>query len=401
MGSSRKCFLFLIITLLSFFGQSASVRADAPPAEAASAAAKPDPDDINFFKDIEVHGFVSSSYFNHLNADPSDTVSRRTNFRAFDFSHNSFKFDVGILSLKKDAAKPGDIGFRTDIAYGFSVPQISKSAPGLVTTTGAQITSDNFDVIQGYVSYNAPIGNGLRMDLGKFVTNIGVEVIPGPDGWNNHYSSSWLFTYGPYTHSGLRGVYTFNEKISVLGMVANGWDNTVDTNNGKTLSTGITYTPLSNVSLTFNWMGGPEPQVNNPSNERNSRNLFDFIGTIGLTDKLRLTINADSGRDANNSAITPGQNADWWMFVGYLRYDANKWFSMNFRGETFDDTDGYRTGIRQHLWEVTFTPEFRVNKHFVLRPEFRHDKSNVMAFGGPAQMKDTQDTFAVNALFFF
>lgn len=395
-----KYFLFLAIALLSFLAQSTAVMADAPPPEAAGAG-KADPEVINFFKDIEVHGFVSSSYMNHLNADPSDTTTRRTNFRAFDFSHNSFKFDLGVLTLKKDAAKPGDIGFRTDIAYGFSVPQISKSAPGLVTSTGAAVTTDNFDVIQGFVSYNTPIGNGLRLDLGKFVTNIGVEVIPGPDGWNNHFSNSWLFTYGPYTHSGLRAVYTFNEKFSVLGMVANGWDNTVDTNNGKTWSAGATYTPLSNVALTFNWMGGPEAQPNNPSNDQNWRHLFDFVGTIGLTDKLRLTINADSGHDENNSLITPGKDANWWMFVGYLRYDYNKWFSMNFRGESFDDEDGYRTGIRQHLWEVTITPEFRLNRHLVMRPEFRHDKSNVMSFGGPANMKDTQDTFAVNALVFF
>lgn len=394
-----KYFLFLAIALLSFLAQSTAVMADAPPPEAAGAG-KADPEVINFFKDIEVHGFVSSSYMNHLNSDPSDTSTRRANFRAFDFSHDSFKFDVGILSLKKDAAKPGDIGFRSDIAYGFSVPQISKASPGLVTSTGATVTNDNFDVIQGYVSYNTPIGNGLRLDLGKFVTHMSGEVIPGPDGWNNHFSNSWLFTYGPYTHSGLRAVYTFNEKLNVLGMVANGWDNNVDTNNGKSFGTTVNYTPLSNVALTFNWIGGPEAQPNNPSNDKNWRHLFEVAGTIGLTDKLRLTIDTISGHDENNSAITPGQDANWWSFVGYLRYDYNKWFSLNFRGETFDDTDGNRTGVRQHLWGTTFTPEFRLNRHLVMRPEFRHDKSNVMSFG-VNNRKDTQDTFAVNALFFF
>ena len=59
MGSARKYFLFLVITLLSFLGQPAIGLADAPPPEAAG---KIDPEVINFFKDIEVHGFVSSSY---------------------------------------------------------------------------------------------------------------------------------------------------------------------------------------------------------------------------------------------------------------------------------------------------------------------------------------------------
>jgi hypothetical protein len=76
---------------------------------------------------------------------------------------------------------------------------------------------------------------------------------------------------------------------------------------------------------------------------------------------------------------------------------------MNLRGESFDDSDGARTGFRQHMWEVTVTPEFRVHKHLVVRPEYRHDESNVNSFvaSTDGRMVNTQDTFAVNALFFF
>jgi hypothetical protein len=308
------------------------------------------------------------------------------------------------MTLQKDAVKPGDIGFRTDIAYGFSVPQISKSAPGLVNpAVGTRITNDDFDVIQGFVSYNAPIGNGLKFDLGKFVTSIGVELIPGPSGWNQNFSNSWLFTYGPYTHTGLRTSYAINDKFSVMAMVANGWDNSVDTNNGKVWCTELNYALLSNVALSYHWMGGPETQLINVNNEMGWRHLHDFIATVGLTDKLKMTLNADFGHDDMNPTIVTGDDANWWMFVGYLRYDHNKWFSMNVRGESFDDSDGARTGFRQHMWEITMTPEFRVHKHLVVRPEYRHDESNVDSFAASTsgRLVNAQDTFAVNALFFF
>lgn len=47
--------------------------------------------------------------------------------RIFDADCNSFKFDVGELVLLKDTPSPENVGFRTDITYGFSVPEATQS----------------------------------------------------------------------------------------------------------------------------------------------------------------------------------------------------------------------------------------------------------------------------------
>ena len=61
------------------------------------------------------------------------------------------------------------------------------------------------DIPQLFVSYIAPIGKGLRIDGGKFVTHMGYEVIGGYDGYNDNFSRGFIFGYGiPFTHTGLK-----------------------------------------------------------------------------------------------------------------------------------------------------------------------------------------------------
>ena len=227
--------------------------------------------DFELLKDIEVHGFASSSYTYNFN-NPGTNLN---NLRIFDTDANSFKFDVGELVFLKEASRVGDIGFRVDLAYGFSVPALSQSA--------GSGTPDDFDVQQGYVSWHAPVGNGLQIDLGKFITHIGAEVIEGYDGWNYNFSRSFLFGLAiPFTHTGVRASYTLSDQLSVMGVIANGWDNASDNNDSKSIGFQIAYAPTDNLSLYVNWMGGNE--VDNSNNE--FRSIWDFVFDLTLSDEV-------------------------------------------------------------------------------------------------------------------
>ena len=55
--------------------------------------------------------------------------------------------------------------------------------------------------MSAYLSYQAPVGKGLEIDFGKFVTALGFEVIKTKDDLN--YSRSLLFTMAiPFYHMG-------------------------------------------------------------------------------------------------------------------------------------------------------------------------------------------------------
>jgi opacity protein-like surface antigen len=361
---------------------------------------------LKVLEGVEFHAFASSSYTFNTNMPTQRAPNSATNVnRVYDTDHNSFKFDVGELVMLKEAAKPGSIGFRTDLTYGFSQPEVNQSASD---TGDAQSTQ--FDVQQGYVTYNAPIGTGLQLDFGKFITHIGAEVMDGYDGWNYNFSRSWLFSFGPFTHTGLRASYKINDMISVLGMVANGWDNTVENNDGKSLGAQIAITPNDSVSLLLNWVSGPETIGNQPSFSNDTTNLFDAVLDIALTDSTLVQLNMAYGIQANGAAGTRG-DAEWWGISTIVRHDYNKWFSLNLRGQVFNDLDGTRattaatlpTGQGQELWAVTVTPEVRISQNMVVRLEYRHDQSNQKAFwgSGAGDTRKTQNTFALNGLFYF
>jgi hypothetical protein len=351
---------------------------------------------LELIKDIEVHGFASSSYSYNFNQ-PNDNLN---DFRVYDDDDNSFKFDTGELVIKKDATKVGDVGFRTDLTYGFSNPQANESAGA-----GGNLTGDDFDLQIGFVQYNAPVGNGLLIDFGKFATHVGAEVMDGYDGWNYNFSKSFLFNFGPFTHTGVRMQYAVSDTVGVLAMVSNGIDNTTDNNSAKGFGGQISWAPVDNVALYFNYFGTAEDQEGDTNNTDELRNFYDIVADIGVCKNVSLNLNFVYGSEDN--ARGTNLDAEWWGFSGIVRYDVNEWFSLNFRGQIFDDEDGVRTGGNatptvQTLTSYTITPEIRVNNNMVIRAEYRHDNSDINSFtDDDSTATDTQDTVAINALFYF
>ena len=363
-------------------------------------------DTLLLFKDIEVHGFASTSYnFNFHN--PQNPTNGNSQNRVYDRESNTFRFDNGELVLVKETPKVGEVGFRTDLNFGSSYPGINASNGGLGNANGARV--DDFDVQQGYVSYNAPIGSGLQIDMGKFTTHIGAELIDGHDGWNYNHSRSYLFGYAnPFVHSGVRASYSLSDDLSVLGMVANHpLGSEVDNNNGKALGAQIAYTVSDNLSIVLNWAGGNT----GAGNAVQHANFWDSVIDIELNDKTLLQLNIDYANQEGTSNTVDAGDSNWWGASGILRHDCNDWFSMNLRGEFFSDIHGTRTSQNanfnqtagQQLFSFTVTPEFRINQNMIVRVEYRHDDSTRFAFmdQNNSQLESSQDTLAANALFHF
>ena len=125
--------------------------------------------------------------------------------------------------------------------------------------------ADDFDLQQAYISWIAPIGNGLRLDAGKFMTHHCYEVIDGYDGFNDNATRSFLFGYSaPATHTGVRLGYGFGEKAAATIMVVNGWDNARDNNSTKSIGAQLALTPTRGVDGLLNGMWGPEQTRQRP-----------------------------------------------------------------------------------------------------------------------------------------
>jgi hypothetical protein len=188
------------------------------PSPAPAPAAKP------WYEEIAVNAFLSASYSYNFNRPDSGT----NQLRVFDFDDDSFKVDVAEVVLQKAISKPGEAGFRVDLAAGSSIPRVSSSY-GL-------LQGQDVDLQQAFVSWIAPVGSGLRLDAGKFVTHFGYEVIDGYDGYNDNATRSFLFGYTiPFTHTGLKASYTFSDQLAGMFEICNGWDDVRDNNSSKSV----------------------------------------------------------------------------------------------------------------------------------------------------------------------
>ena len=337
-----------------------------------------------WIKAITVKGFVSGAYSYNFNQ-PAD---RTNNLRIFDFDDRNFKLDLAELVIRKAAEKPGEAGFSVSLEYGYSIPQV-------IHSTGFD-ASDDFDIKEAYLSYVAPVGTGLTLDVGKFVTHIGYEVIEGADGYNDNYSRSFLFGLAiPFTHTGVRASYQVSDALDLQAMVVNGWDNVRDNNDAASFGFHVGYAPTDALSVGLNYMIGPEKDDNNSD----LRQIVDVVATASLGKSLTVGINLDYGTEENSAA--DGGTAKWQGVAGYLTFAFSDTISLNVRAEIFQDKDGARTGTEQDLQELTITPTFQITPNLVVRPEFRYDTSDQDVFGSNGDLKDSQSTLAVNVLYVF
>lgn len=343
---------------------------------------------MSWYDALQVNGFASVAYSFNTNR-PMDEAN---GVRVFDTEDGSINIDVVELVVQKPAGAPGQAGFRVDLTAGSSIPAAAASA-GLFRDPDG--TGQDFDLQQGFVSYIAKIGDGLRLDAGKFVTHMGYEVIEGFDGFNDNYSRSILFGYAiPFTHTGVKLSYPIAENMSAMVMVANGWDNVADNNDGKTLGAQVAGT-FGPAAVYLNYVGGPEQADENG----NFRQVFDVVATYAVTDAVSLGFNADLGFEPEAAVGPDGADTALWMGAAvYARWAATDAFQLALRGEVFDDPDGVRTGLAQTIAEATLSPAFKLGDNIVLRGDLRFDRSDVEAFMTSDGTSKQQVTIALNAL---
>ncbi len=354
------------------------------PAEAAptgsatpAPAAAPAGNHTSFFDKLTFSGFVDTYYNYNFNRPPSGM----NGLRNFDERHNSLS--LSLLDFSIDRA-PDPLGFHVDFDYGDTAKFVHAAEPG-----GADV----FQYLQqAYIDYKAPIGKGLTLSFGKFVTQHGAEVINVKDDWN--YSRSLLFAWAiPYYHFGLRAQYTFNDKVGMTGYVVNGWNNVVDNNTAKTYGFQLALNPTKSLSIVQNYMAGPEQTSDN----NDWRHLFDTTVTYNITPKLAVMSNYDYGMDR---VMGTGARAFWQGVAGYFRAQVTPWFAFGPRVEWFEDPQGFTTGTAQKAKEATLTTEFKVHESLVLRPEWRYDWSDQAVFDkhGPTTSKN-QSTIGVGIFY--
>ncbi len=352
-------------------------------AQESSAPAAPSPntegEQHSFFRSVEVSGTVDGYYeYNFLDA------AAKTQLRNFDNRHNQFSLNLLEVSLEKKPSESSRTGFRLGFFAGPAADMIHASEPG-----GAEVYRY---IGQAYASYLAPVGRGVQIDVGKFVTPAGAEVIETRDNWN--YSRSLLFALAvPYYHAGIRTTYAFNDAVSFSTFLVNGWNNAEDNNSGKTAGASVTLKPTKKLSWTQSFFAGPEQTADT----HDIRYLSDSVLSYQLHPKLALLANYDYGADR-----VSGSSVRWQGIAAYAHWNAAKSLALTPRYEYYRDAGGFTTGTTQTLQEFTFTAERSLGASLLTRLEFRRDHSDHDYFKNTnGALQKSQSTAAVGLVYSF
>jgi hypothetical protein len=383
-----------------------AVTAAVAPAQDAAAAKPPDKITVaSLLGPTSVSGFVDAYYqvnFNH-------PVTGTTSLRSFEFRDKSINLNMAELILDKAPAADtaiGRTGYHVSLGYGDAMTAIDATEKASSNFGPGSFGYDQY-LKEAYFSYLAPLGKGLQIDIGKFVTPMGAEVIESKDNWN--YSHSILFSYAiPYFHFGARAKYNFNDKYNVTGFVVNGWNNVADNNSGKTYGFDFNGNPTKTISYFINYLAGPELPTG----------FFGTTSTGALVNvnktwrqtwdatamytwgKLQVMANFDYGR-GDRTGFNPVTNVYtpvvWWSgLAGYAKYalDANDYVAGRY--EYYDDHDGFTTGSLPHTHynEITATYQRTIESYLLARFEYRRDMSSspyfpLSTFGNGVKYQNT------------
>lgn len=293
---------------------------------------------------VSISGSVDAYYrFSFENSKAVD-FNNKTSFTK---SQNSY--ELGMASVKFDHSI-GKVSATADLGFGRRAAEFSYNDGGSLAS-----------VKQLYVSYAA--SDKVKFTLGKFATHIGYELVDAIA--NRNYSMSYMFSYGPFFHTGLKADIGLGGKSALMIGIANPTDQSTTTSSTKmVLAQFSTATKNDKLKAYLNYQGGSTPAT--------KLNQFDLVLMGVISPKFN--INYDGSLYSVKSG---GTTNSWFGSALYFNYDPTDKFGLTVRGEYFDDKKGV-AGIGSDVLAFTVSGNIKLGPLTVI-PEFRFDNSSKVA----------------------
>ena len=299
-------------------------------------------------------------------------------------------FALGLVNFI--AAYQGEkAGFVADVVFGPRGSDAVFNSGGYGNLQGA---GSGHIINQLFVYYK--LSDAVTLNMGQFNTFVGYEVISPTI--NVNYSTSYLFSNGPFNHTGLRADFAFGEGVVAKLAIMNPTD-ILEFNPVNTYTLGAQIGKTGDAGgVWLNFLYGDQDgtldeddfdAVSGPGTYSNGK-LFqvDLTGGFNLSDAFFLGFNASfqtigEGEEfeAGGGIVDSGESTSFTGFAVYPKVTLSEKFALALRGEYFavkkfhplaspisvDDTgDGNVLAVtlsgNYKVGGFTFIPELRVDK---------------------------------------
>jgi len=265
------------------------------------------------------------------------------------------------------------------------------------------------------------LSDKVTLNMGQFNTFVGYEVIS--PAVNFHYSTSYLFSWGPFNHTGLRADFTLANGVVAKLAIMNPTDivefNPVNTYTlggqiGKTSDAGGVWLNV----LYGDQDGTLDKDDFSGSLETSSGNLFQVDLTTGwnLSDKFYLGANTSLQSIASGEAFdasgevqeVDGDAASFFGFAIYPKLTLSETFALGLRAEYFGLKNGHLSDYfaldgdgAGSVTEITLTGNYKVSGLTII-PEVRIDSSAEDAFvNADGEATNMMPSFTLAAVYKF
>lgn len=290
-----------------------------------------------------LNGSIDAYYRANLNGDNSAPNGTPNAAPGSSFA-NLPGFALGMANVI--ASYEGEkVGFVADLVFGPRGTDAIFASP-IYSATGNIVN-------QLYAYWN--VSNDVKLTFGNFNTFLGYEVISPTANFN--YSTSYLFSYGPFSHTGLKADFTLSDDFSLMLAVMNRTDITELNLDGK-----YAYgTQLGYSGQFLNLL------IDNGAYE------IDYTGGFEVSDNFFLGLNAAYFNGGDDAAGFAG-------VALYPQLATTDYFTIGLRGEYFTEIDGefgaIGTGINDSsVFAVTLTGSYSVD-NLTIKPELRLDSAS-------------------------
>ncbi len=298
---------------------------------------------------LSLEGSADIYYRKNLNTNSTD-LAPATSFA------NLNGFSLGMFNLIS-SYDTKNTGFVADLVFG---PRGEDAV---------FLSSGNSSIVNQLYAY-WDVSKNLTFTMGNFNTFLGYEVI-APTG-NFNYSTSYMFSYGPFSHSGIKADFNLSKSFTGMLAILNATDATE-------------YNPTN-----FNTIGGQLGYKDTYLNalygkQDSSASTFqvDLTGGYDLSEKLYVGI---------NTTYNETEGSGFYGVALYPQY-AIRELTTGLRAEYFNE---FSSSLNTDVIGLTATIDYSI-ENLNLKLEYRIDKSDDKIF----DKKDNLSSVVLAAVYSF
>ena len=322
---------------------------------------------------VTITGFVDGYYRYDFNNPKSFPYNSFTSF-----THSSNSFELGMASIRADHSF-GKVSATVDLGFGTRAEEFAYND-----------ANTRLAIKQLYVTY-AP-SNKIKFTFGTWGTHVGYEVL---DPYlNRNYSMSYMFTNGPFSHTGVKADISLGGKSALMVGIANPTDYRSAPGAPKSIIAQFsTGTKNDKLKAYFNFVGGKQ-------NDFKKVVQGDVVATYAASSQFSIGINGtlqSVKRDLDSTGTFT--KANWSGIALYFNYDPAAWFGLTLRGEYISDKDEY-LGLK-HVFAPTVSGNFKVDNLTII-PELRFDNAgNEVFYKNAAESTKSTGSFVLAVVYHF